>query len=179
MRDLFVEASGDYQAHNLALARRQRIEALTKLLDFRAFRASFAIQFQCLPDRIHQFVLPDRLREEVNGAGFESLYRHGYVAAAGEEDDRHTNTRLVHLPLQLQPVHTRHADIQNNASGYFARVGVQELIRRCKSLDGHTDSLNQAGKPLPDRNIVIYQKDCLARVSSLSRPGRHAIAKPT
>jgi len=125
--DLLVQASRYHQAHDLALARRQRIEALTKFLDLGALRARFAIHLQRLPDRIHELGFPHRLGKEMNGAGLESLYRHGYVAAAREEDHRHTNAGDVHFPLQLQAIHARHVDVQNHTPGHRARVAVHEL----------------------------------------------------
>jgi len=99
--NLLVETSRNDQAHDLPLARRQRTEALTKLLELGALRARFAIHLQRLPDRVYELGFPHRLGQEVNSAGLESLYRHGYVTAAREEDHRHSNAGDVHFPLQF------------------------------------------------------------------------------
>src|ERR1022692_2244002 len=52
----------------------------------------------------------------MNGAGLKSLYRHGYVATAREEDHRYMNAGEVHFPLQLQASHARHVDVQNHTT---------------------------------------------------------------
>ena len=102
----------------------------------------------------------------MNGAGLESLYRHGYVAAAREENHRHANAGDVHFPLQLQAIHARHVDVQNNTPGLFAGIAVQELGSRCVGLDGQTDRFNQGAQSVPDRHVVVYKKNGLVRVSS-------------
>jgi len=101
--NLLVETSRNDQAHDLPLARRQRTEALTKLLELGALRARFAIHLQRLPDRVYELGFPHRLGQEVNSAGLESLYRHGYVTAAREEDHRHSNAGDVHFRCNSRP----------------------------------------------------------------------------
>lgn len=46
--------------------------------------------FKCIPDRLQKHISLERLRQELDGTCFHGLHRHGYVAVARYEYDRHS-----------------------------------------------------------------------------------------
>jgi hypothetical protein len=99
--------------HDLAFPGRQYIETLAKSSDFGAFRASFAIVFQGLPDGVHQLVFFYRLGQEMNCPGLQGMHGHRDVAVGGKKNDRQGKASAIHLALQIQSVHLGHLDIQD------------------------------------------------------------------
>jgi hypothetical protein len=170
MRNLFIETSCNDELHDLPLTGRQQVETLTKFSDFSAPGACFAIIFQCLPDCFHQLVFSYRLREKMNGAGFQGMHRHGNVAMAGQENDRQRNTGVIHLALQLQSVHPGHVNVQDHAALGVHRLNGKKFQRRPERLHRQAHRFDQPGQPFPDRYVVVDQENRFARGSSVCRP---------
>jgi hypothetical protein len=61
------------------------------------------------------------LLDEIHGAFFHGVDRHGHVAVAGDEHDGERRLALDQAVLQLQARHAAHADVDDQA-GDFARV---------------------------------------------------------
>jgi hypothetical protein len=167
---LFVEASCNHQLHNLTLARRQQIETPAKLAYFRSFHSRHAIGFQRLTDRSHEFVLSHRLGQEMNSAGFQSLHGHWDVPMAGEENDGQADTREIHLALQVQTVHARHVDIQDDAPGRLSRFARQKFASGREGTHGESPRFDQSRKPVPNRNIIVDQENSFVRGGLRARP---------
>ena len=55
------------------------------------------------------------LGQELDGSRLHRLNGHGYIAVAGDEDDRHVGA-LRELPLQLEAVEARQADIKQQTT---------------------------------------------------------------
>ena len=68
--------------------------------------------FQGKPDRIQQGVLAERFCQEFNSSGLHRPNRHGHVAVAGDENDRHIGSLYSDTLLQFQTIETWKRNVQ-------------------------------------------------------------------
>ena len=66
---------------------------------------------ECPLKRFEQGRLFEGLFKKLDGSGLHRLDRCGYIAMAGQNDDRHGNAALCHRSLDFQAIHVGHPDI--------------------------------------------------------------------
>src|SRR5882672_1420069 len=108
---------------------------------------------------VEQLLLAERLRQELDRAGLHRPHRHGDVAVAGEEDDRHLGVRLDELALQIQPTQPREAHVEYEASRRVETTGVQERPRARKYLDLESHRCDEPAQRVTYRRIVVDDED--------------------
>src|SRR5258706_4345113 len=116
--NLFVKHAGDHQHHHFSLSRRQRIETRTQVREFSAVFSGTLIATNRERNGVEQILIAERLGEKLYRAGLHRLYRHRYIAVAGDKDDGIVNASLKQLLLQIEAAEPRQANIQNDAAGY-------------------------------------------------------------
>ena len=82
---------------------------------------------QGLIDSIKKILVPERLLDEIKGACFHSIHRHGHIAMSSNKNHRQLGTTFFQGGLQIQPTHAGHTDISNQATVPVGLVILQEV----------------------------------------------------
>src|SRR5262249_16510348 len=85
--DLLVEPPRYHKTHHLSLSRAQTLVTELKLRQLLLIFQPTAIPRMAKRNRIKQFLVAKWLCQELDCTAFHRLYRHGYVAMPGNEDD--------------------------------------------------------------------------------------------
>ena len=123
--DLLVKAALCDFAQDFALARRQLCVAVDVLLDEPGRLPLRDIFLDRSRNRVEERLISYRLRKEVNGSSLDRLHRHRDVTVTREEDDRSRVAVYGEMLLEVQPACSRHANIEDQATGAIFKIGVQ------------------------------------------------------
>ena len=97
--DNLVGLAVHHHCHHFALARRELVVAAANHLHFPQLLTIFRVLSNGLLDLVEQFLFPVGLLHKVHSALLHGLYRHGYVAVAGDKNDRENGGHGVKLAL--------------------------------------------------------------------------------
>ena len=112
-----------------------------------------------LLDQAHQIGFVKRLLDEIHGAFFHGVHRHGHIAVAGDKHDGQGRANLDQPRLQLQAGHAAHADVYQKA-GHFARVvAAEEGFGRIKATHPVAFALEQPLQRIAHRLVVVDDVD--------------------
>jgi hypothetical protein len=64
-------------------------------------------------DGIEQFLVAERLRQEINRAGFHRPHTYWNVAMTGDKDDGNPDTGIGQLALKIQTADSGKSDVKN------------------------------------------------------------------
>src|SRR5262249_57797999 len=100
---------------------------------------------------------------KVYRAGLEAGRRHRHIGVTGNKDDRKRDLSTTEFADEFYAVCPGHADI-----GYYAtrRQSINRLkkgVSRVVGLDGEPKPAEHLAKRVPDRLLIVYDKDRRAR----------------
>src|SRR5713226_5154110 len=167
---LLIEHARNHQAHDLALACGQRLEALSQLGKLTLPLARHPVAIQSLVDRIQQVLVPEGLGQELHGTGFHGPHRHRNITMPGDEDDGNLDARISQLALKVQTVDSRKSHVENKATWPVRPLAAQELLRRPEGLGTQANRLQEALDRRTHSGIVIKDEH------RWSASGRHSSA---
>ena len=81
---------------------------------------------------VQKILIPERLRQELDGARLHRLHGHRNVSMSGDEDDRERHARRGKIALKFQPAPSRHSHVENQACRAIGRLGFRKLGNRRK-----------------------------------------------
>src|SRR5689334_17808797 len=87
--DLLVQPARDHQVHDLPFATGEGRVTVSDGPYLRLAIQGRAAALDGLPDGAQEHVVPEWLRQELDGSRLHGPHRHGHVAMARDEDDRH------------------------------------------------------------------------------------------
>src|SRR5215831_1047555 len=154
-RDLFVHQAGGDQAHHLAFAFGQAVEACPQLRCLLLILAPAAIALERGGDRIQHVLIAKRLGQKIDRAGLHGLDRHGDVAVAGHEYDRNMDVRLGELGLEVEPAQPGQSHIEHEAACNVGKLASQQVRGRAERLDPEIDRTKQASERFAHGFIVV------------------------
>src|SRR5882757_5273978 len=93
-------------------------------------------RLQCSVNAIKEFVVGKRFGEVAYGPRFQRLDARPIIGKSRDEDDRDRMVGRDQMLLQLEPVHTRHMHVQDQAGRLLQPLGAEKLLGRCKGFDG-------------------------------------------
>jgi hypothetical protein len=64
---------------------------------------------------------------------------------SGDEDDRYLLPAILQFLLKLRPTHSRHCDVENQASSLINAIGREEFFRRRERSDRKAELSQQVG----------------------------------
>jgi len=115
--------------------------------------------FEHALDQAHQFVLLEGLLDEIHGAFFHGVDRHGHIAMSGDEHDGQGGFAFDQTVLQFQSGHAAHADVDDQA-GHFARVvAAQEGFSGIEAAHPVVLALEQPLKRITHRLVIVNDVD--------------------
>ena len=153
--DLLVHQAGGDEAHHLAFALGQAVEACSYVRQALLVLSPAAIAFDRRGDRVQHVLIAEGLGQEIDRAGFHGLDRHGDVAVPGHEYDGNMDVRLGELALEIEPAHPRQSDVEHEAACHFGKLAAQKVRGRAERLDPETDRSKQASERLTHGFIVV------------------------
>ena len=83
-------------------------------------------------DAVEQFLIAERFLQEVEGAVFHGLHRHGDVAVAGDQNDGDQRAGAIQVLLDFEAAHLGHAHIEHETAVLIGIELGEELARPCK-----------------------------------------------
>ena len=116
-------------------------------------------QCESLRDAVENGAVRERLFDEVDGTGLDRFDRHGDVAVAGDDDDRELRRGIGQSPLQLQPIHLRHAHVDQGASGQRPGQSIQKGPARFVGVDVVAGGFQQRTQGIADRIVIVDDGD--------------------
>ena len=153
--NLLVEATGHDMRHDLALALAQTLEPHPQSCDRLLVFEQGAVARQTLLDRVQDFLIAERLRQELDRAALHRLNRHRHVGVARDENNRYANVRFDQLALQFEAAAPGQSDVENEASGSGRPAVLQEFGDRTHRADLQPHRAKQAHERLPNSGVVI------------------------
>src|SRR5689334_20337956 len=90
---------------------------------------------------------------------------------SGNEDYRHGDASIGELLLQLEPVGSGEAHVEDEAHGCVLRQALPEVLRRAHGHDGITDGAQEPGDGVADVVVIIQHVD--DRLPCGTRGGNH------
>src|SRR5215471_4655327 len=157
-RDLFVHQAGGDQAHHLAFAFGQAVEACPQLRCSLLVLAPASIALERGGDRIQHVLIAKRLGQKIDRAGFHGLDRHRDVAVAGHEYDGNMDVRLGELGLEIEAAEPGQSHIEHEAACHVGKLASQQVRGRAERLDPETDRTKQASERFAHGFIVVDDK---------------------
>src|SRR5580692_7524895 len=85
---LLIEHARNHQTHDLALARSKRLVSFSQFSELTLLLARCPVALQSQMDSVQQFLVAERLGQELHRAGFHGFHRHRNISMSGYEDDR-------------------------------------------------------------------------------------------
>jgi len=97
----------------------------------------------------------ERLGEDADSPGIQSLRADALVLDRRDENDRDSGSLDLQVSLELKPAHSGHSDVQDQAGivGYLGRS--QELLGRCERVGKVSQRSQESLQRLSDRRIII------------------------
>ena len=119
-------------------------------------------------DGVEQRLVPDRLGQEIDGAGLHRLHCHRDVAVTGEEDNRLRVVCRGEMLLEIETARPRHADIEHQAARPIGEFRLEHLTRRAEAgrVDPHRKQ-ELLDRRADGRIIVDDQHQRAVRLGSL------------
>ena len=158
-RDLLVEPAGDDEPHHLPLPRGQPVIALAQRRQRRTPAPGHPVTLQGVLHGVEQVLVAEGLGEELHRPGLHGPHRHRDVAIARDEDNRQVNLGGGQLTLEVQAAQAGQTHVEHQAAGCVrARTG-QKLPGGAEGLDAEPDRPEEVGEGMPERGIIIDDKD--------------------
>jgi len=85
----------------------------------------------------------ERLKEAFHRALFDQALANDHVSISGNEDEWNRLSPSCQFPLKIRSGHSRHSDVEEQASGLVNEVGCEELVRRRERAGCKTELLQQ------------------------------------
>src|SRR6185295_17403812 len=123
------------------------------------------VSINCLPNRVQQILVTERLGEKLDCAGFHCLYGHGNVPMPGYEDYWQVNFLLGEFALEIEAAMSGQADIKDYAAGNIGQLTLEKLTSRAERLDGEAHSHKQLLDGGTQSRVVVDHKDYLIHFS--------------
>src|SRR4029453_18037422 len=115
----------------------------------------------CMQDVVEglaQARLADGLAQERSGAGGAPPLLLLLAGPARDEEDRNTRAALGQEALDLEPVHVRHAHVEQQAVGLRRQLGAQELRTGSEALCAVAEGADEPAGRLPHRRVVVADR---------------------
>src|SRR6267142_1486660 len=107
-------------------------------------------------DGLQHFFFSERFEQVIHRSGRKRPRAHLFVRSVRcDEDHGQITIARRQLTLKLEPIHSRHADVEYQAVGLTAMAGAQELFGRSEHLHAEPDGSNQPRERFTDRVIVV------------------------
>ena len=153
--DLAVHAAGDHQLEHLALALREL--GKTRAVNAAALvaLARLGIALDAILHHRHHAPVVERLLDEVDRALLHRAHRLGHVGAARQEDHRQQHAALLEVLLQVEAVHSRHVEVDHEATGHIGLVFLQEAAGIGKDLGAQPVALHEPRQQLTRGAVVV------------------------
>src|SRR6201988_2254888 len=113
--DLFAKAALRDLNHDLALARGQRFKTFPECSQSLFTSSSGTIASEAGRDGIKKVLITERLHQELKGATFHSLHRHGDVTVPCDEDDWEIPVGRGEVALKLETTSSRQSHVEHQA----------------------------------------------------------------
>ncbi len=110
-------------------------------------------------DRFQERVATERFVEHVDGARGQGLVANVILRVSGDEDNRRGAPLRAQSPLQIEPAHRRHADIQDQAVRLRRRIALAIRGGAFEGLDLVPGRLEKTTERAPDGEVVIDDAD--------------------
>jgi len=137
--NLLVHLSRGYKLHDFLLSNGERFETLPKTRVFRFGRETNPISFDGSRNRIEHILLAKRLCKKIDGTGFHSTNRHGYITMASHQHHRQMDSVVSKPGLEIQPIHARQSYVENETSRRVRSGSIQEI--RYRSIVTHPETV--------------------------------------
>src|SRR5258705_13949868 len=111
--NLLAKATVRDMNHDLALPGTERLEALAESRQGFFILTPGTITSEAGLDGIKKDLITEWLREELDGAAFHRLHRHGDVAVPGDEDDWEFSVCRGQITLKIKPTLSRQSDVEH------------------------------------------------------------------
>src|SRR4029450_10447835 len=105
--NLFIEATGRDQEHDLSLTGAERVEALSECTQGLITRPTGTITSKAGVAGMEEGLIPERVGEELDGTALHRSHGHRNVAVRCDEDDRELPVRRSELALKLETASPR------------------------------------------------------------------------
>src|SRR5438445_2718611 len=115
--------------------------------------------FESRTEYLKQGVLADGFAQERDRSRLQCPPLLVVTGAGGNEHHGDRRVAASQLALQLQAVHARHADVQDQARGIRRPAGIEKLLSRAKRLRTISDRADEPARRLPHRRIVVHDRD--------------------
>src|ERR1700683_3300601 len=156
--NLFIQQARNHQRHNLPFALRKRLVTVAEHphLGFVTERGATAVE-GCT-NGPQQDVIAKGLRQEFDSPRLHSLDRHGHIAVARDEDDRHIPALAGYQRLKVQPIKAPQGNIQYEAVGKSTSWVVEEFLggRECLRLPAF--AADQRFQRFAHRDVIVDNK---------------------
>jgi hypothetical protein len=120
---------------------------------------------------VEQLLVFERLGEKIDGSSLHRADRHGNVAMAGYEDGGNVVAIGDEISVEVQTVHTRQADVEQQTACVVDQAARKQLARGCERRDPIARRLEQSRQSTSHREIVVYlEHDWLGRRHDPSPP---------
>jgi len=128
---LLIRQSRCYEGHHFPFAGREQGVVFLQLGQLRSLAPAFAIRGERRVDRRRQFLVTERLGEELNRPRLHGADRRWNISVTRNENDRRP-CAIGQFALQFQAARPRELQIQHQAGGRVRLAGPQKLRRRTK-----------------------------------------------
>src|SRR5262245_24404079 len=128
--DLFVKATSRCLNHDLALAGAQRLKTLPKHTRHILTLSTGTIASETGLDRVEEFLITERLREELYCTALHRLHGHRNVGMRRDKNDWKLPVRGGKIALKLETALPRHSNVEHHASRTARNVRLQEIGNR-------------------------------------------------
>src|SRR5438128_866825 len=110
-------------------------------------------------DRIQQRLLAEWFEQEIHRATPQGSRAQLLVSVRGDENDRYDPMARHQAALQLEPAHSRHAHVEDQAVRLMRAIRAQELLGRSKRLHSKPDGPEQPPHRLTYGFVVVDDRD--------------------
>jgi hypothetical protein len=125
--NLLVQTPLSDLSQDCALARRQDFESRPKRAQCFFILAACTVSGEPNIHSVQEILVPERLREELDGACLHRLHTHRDVAMSGHEDDRESDARRGEIALKIQSALTRQSHIEDETSSAIGRFATEKI----------------------------------------------------
>lgn len=85
----------------------------------------------------------------------EHLGPNSLFSLSGDEDNRNLSLAKLKFPLQLRSAHSRHGNVEDQATSLVKRVGRKKLLRGGECMGCKAELAEEVGQRFADRLVVI------------------------
>src|SRR5215470_5255592 len=158
-RDLLVEHSRCHELEDLPLTRGETCEAADEIIALALLRTYLRIPEDRLLHGCDELRALYGLGQKAHRAGLHRPHRRRDVALSGDEDDRPIAATLEQRALQLEPAHSRHAHVGDEAAWLVRIVRLQEFERRGPAAHGKATRLQHTRECGDHALLIVHQED--------------------